>query len=1128
MNLKILNFNAYRAANEDRMKQFRDLIKLYDPSICTIQEIHIGAASRIFGRDFQVLVNIEQHAKDQIGICVLVNKSLRLKDYVLGANGRIIGIWVGALKVFNVYPKSGAQNRNQRDVFFNEDLPSLIQFWNQDRQCKTFFAGDFNCIHRREDSLNNPDAHLQPALIKFMKVYKLTDDFLTLKGSVSGVFSRVTNRSATRIDTILSNASKDCTRFEYFDFPLLDHRVVFAEYASWVDTVKMDIPRERFFAGWVISRDLEKDSLFKDTVKGVCEQFKIERDRSQGIFSPSFVWWKLKQVIIDLAKQRAKVLRREHKYEYLRILDFYQMAKEDIANGKNCQIELKKIINDLNKFYSNENEKRIRNAQYLEIKDNVYDINKVQKAKKFENGNIIEKIRVDGVIYDQSSDMVDAVEAKMRGELKEFQKDLGSNQPDEEDMYFLNMLPRLNIDEEDLSLLEGKISSVEVELILEKDVDLDSSPGVDGFTYRFIKLFWEDVHFQEIYLEFLNYIKDTGDFGPIQNIGIMVLKNKKSNSAEYSQKRKITKLPKDVNLLGKIWANRCRDLVLDSIVPKSQYVCRRGVNIVDELRHLRDINNHFLENGGNGSILSIDFSNAFRSVSLRWFDLVMKRIGFPVSFINWFWHMFKTAGVMISINNWKSSVIRNTRGFLEGSPPSMCGWVIASMALIIAIEKNLSGVTLEDGRIFKSQNFADDGKFFLSEEKEVKIVESLVRRFESVSGVKMHRDRRLKKCNILCFGTHRDYEWPDWVNICSEMKVIGGIFTNNANGSLEKLNSSLVKSKFIGKVMENWGLRGTLGQRAYFVNSFCLSKMNYLSQVFKIEPKVIREIKMKALQFVYVGYNERPVQVINFRGREDGGIGLIEPGIKAKSLLIHNMFREFQERGIQLVGGKLDQDIYGPKEELLKILSDEEPKTSSREIYARLRKEFTRIKTSLIPSRIEKKLFGVKWTRSFRNLKSLGTLSAREKEFGFLLCQDLLPVRGRIHRANADKRCLRVFNNIECQSIQDRIHYFTSCCSIKITFNMFSETICHYLDRKFMDLELLHLSFSVSNKRRTRVGTWFAVKFMFYCYSENLVDFKSIMLRISSDIEVYKRLKVKLYLSQEFRELEGLLNTIIG
>ena len=54
------------------------------------------------------------------------------------------------------------------------------------------------------------------------------------------------------------------------------------------------------------------------------------------------------------------------------------MAKEDIANGKRCQIELKKIINDLNKFYRDVNEKRILNAQFLEIKDNVFDINKVQ------------------------------------------------------------------------------------------------------------------------------------------------------------------------------------------------------------------------------------------------------------------------------------------------------------------------------------------------------------------------------------------------------------------------------------------------------------------------------------------------------------------------------------------------------------------------------------------------------------------------------------------------------------------------------------------------------------------------------------------------------------------------------
>ena len=93
MALKILNFNAYRAANEDRIRHFWDLIRLYKPFICTIQEIHIGVASRIFGKDFHVLVNIEQTSKDQIGICTLVHRSLKIHDYVLSSNGRIIGIW---------------------------------------------------------------------------------------------------------------------------------------------------------------------------------------------------------------------------------------------------------------------------------------------------------------------------------------------------------------------------------------------------------------------------------------------------------------------------------------------------------------------------------------------------------------------------------------------------------------------------------------------------------------------------------------------------------------------------------------------------------------------------------------------------------------------------------------------------------------------------------------------------------------------------------------------------------------------------------------------------------------------------------------------------------------------------
>ena len=71
-------------------------------------------------------------------------------------------------------------------------------------------------------------------------------------------------------------------------------------------------------------------------------------------------------------------------------------------------------------------------------------------------------------------------------------------------------------------------------------VDLDSSPGEDGITYRCLKHFMLNKKFEEIYVMFLNYTRDLGNYGYVGNNGIMVIKNKKSQSIEYDKKRKLT------------------------------------------------------------------------------------------------------------------------------------------------------------------------------------------------------------------------------------------------------------------------------------------------------------------------------------------------------------------------------------------------------------------------------------------------------------------------------------------------------------------------------------------------------------------------------------------------------------
>ena len=187
------------------------------------------------------------------------------------------------------------------------------------------------------------------------------------------------------------------------------------------------------------------------------------------------------------------------------------------------------------------------------------------------------------------------------------------------------------------------------------------------------------------------------------------------------------------------------------------------------------------ENGKqkNGTILSIDFKNAYRSTHLRWFDLVMRALHIPEEFIEWFWMMYKNLGIMLVINNVRSDVMKVKRGFMEGHPPSMAAFVVGMIPLMKSLEDKLTGIKVDEGERHKIKLFADDMKLFLANPKEIDEAYDIIEKFEHVSGLEMHRDPARQKCQALPFGEHRSYgEWPEWVTIKEEMKVVGAMFSN--------------------------------------------------------------------------------------------------------------------------------------------------------------------------------------------------------------------------------------------------------------------------------------------------------------------------------------------------------------
>ena len=247
----IFNFNAYRSRSIEKIEKFLVFFDDYDPLFVCIQEINVVSALKVFSGKYQVFINFEPDSKDGIGIVTLVKKGIPVSDNIIAKNGRIIGLKILNLQLWNVYPPSGSKFKKDREIFFRETMCNLMMNW-KDQSEFIFESGDHNCTHRLIDSLHNSAQHLQSGLVKHMKIHGLKDDFISVHGEDTVMYSRITATSKTRIDYILSN-SNSCSYFQYIDMQLgLDHCAIFARYDISISVRKKIIPKDKYFAGWVI------------------------------------------------------------------------------------------------------------------------------------------------------------------------------------------------------------------------------------------------------------------------------------------------------------------------------------------------------------------------------------------------------------------------------------------------------------------------------------------------------------------------------------------------------------------------------------------------------------------------------------------------------------------------------------------------------------------------------------------------------------------------------------------------------------------------------------------------------------------------------------------------------------
>ena len=253
---------------------------------------------------------------------------------------------------------------------------------------------------------------------------------------------------------------------------------------------------------------------------------------------------------------------------------------------------------------------------------------------------------------------------------------------------------------------------------------------------------------------------------------------------------------------------------------------------------------------------------------------------------------------------------------------------------------------------------------------------------------------------------------------------------------------------------------------------------------------------------MYAGENERPVNQINFRNKAQGGLGLINPIVKAKLLLVKNMLKDFINYDTDINDAYVVEGLYGYSELFKDIYLQDMAVRPVKEIYEYLMKEILEKNGSLIPSRNEKKTDNVKWNISWKNLKILSGVNAEEKEFVWKVIQDMVPVGRRIHKKNVERRCLKVLpSGNECQVIPDLRHVFFECESMKDLFYVMRSICEKILESRLENKNLMYLDVNQRKKSKLKIVLWFVVKFLYSAHMKRIFNKRQLLMEILKELE---------------------------
>ena len=888
--LKIFSLNAIGIRNSRKRKYLFRLFREKKYDLICIQESYItnevsDAWKREWGGDL-VFCEGTNHAKGQL---ILIRKHFPYSWTSNVVNDRIVTLSFNNSEtdftVFNVY----APNNNKDMKLFIQSLTKTVKECNATQK---IICGDFNAVMSNKMDIISGEKHpdvLINMFNNFVHECNLHDVWRIYHNDVKEYTWSRKNQDkliARRLDYVLVNDSALDEIIETYHYTITssDHRGVF---------MQMKLSNAKRGPGyWKFNNSLLTDKTFVDMMNEAIDNYVNDNTEENVVLKWELLKLKIKQESIMFSKAKAVKKRNDRIDLHNKLNACDEMLSIDPQNidllKQREKLKLQTELYEQEQSKSAQIRSRIKwieegekNTKYFLNLEKSRANSKIFPSIKLDNGNIIRN-------------QMDILKEQKSYFEKVYSRSFPENMLEQNIDTFLEDCDTPELSEVEANSCEGLLTVEEASEALQA-MKNNSSPGLDGLTFEFLKMFW--IKLRNTVVQSFNASFNNGSLSYSQTSAVLTLihKGKDLPKDKLSNWRPISLTNSDYKILAKCLANRLCN-VIKKLVHEHQVGYIKGRNVATTLRTIDDVLEFYRLKEKPGVLLALDFQKAFDSISKPYMLCAFKKFGFGKDFLKWVEVLFSNTRSCIAYNGWISSDFQVNCGIRQGCPFSPLAFVIGIELLAIKFRQSsaIKGLDICPEKVLKVLLYADDITMFLKDEKDVETALKILEDFTVISGLHLNKN----KSEAMWIGERRNsndspFELK-WVN---QIKILGIHFSSTNTASHIELNWKpkiiKIKQKILSFQKRNLGLLGKI----CIIKSLLASELIYTMQAICIPDKVLVELNTILYRFLWRKKDcnkkafEKVKRVVVNSSVEKGGINMIDIKIMQQSFLCQWMYK---------------------------------------------------------------------------------------------------------------------------------------------------------------------------------------------------------------------------------------------